>query len=260
VGALFGGWSGAVAPGHRVQFALRHDDDSQFGAHGTGNLGWNWALAPGWRFSAAAGKAFKAPSFNDLYYPLQFGYQGNPDLAPERSRSAEIGLHHVTRAWRVDALAFDNRIDDLIVVNDSFSSVDNIGRARIRGLSLRTRWASGPWSARGEATWQTPENADTGAQLVRRAKRFGSAGLDWHGGAWRLGAEWVAVGARFNDGANSDRLGGYGLVNLHAAWSVDPRWTLTARIDNLADRAYTLVRGYAPPARSVFVGLRWTPA
>jgi vitamin B12 transporter len=260
VGSLFAGWSGAVAPAHRLQLALRHDDDSQFGTHGTGNLGWNWALAPAWRLSAAAGTAYKAPSFNDLYFPLQFGYQGNPDLAPERSRSAEIGLHHAWRAWRVDLLAFENRIHDLIVINDSFTTVDNIGRARIRGLSLRTRWAAGPWAARAEATWQTPENADTGAQLVRRAKSFGSAGLDWHGGGWRLGAEWVAVGARFNDGANSDRLGGYGLLNLHAAWTIDRRWTMTARLDNVADRVYTLVRGYAPPARSLFFGLRWTPA
>jgi vitamin B12 transporter len=260
VGSLFAGWSGEVAPAHRLQLALRHDHDSQFGGHGTGNLGWNWALSPGWRLSAAAGTAFKAPSFNDLYYPLQFGYQGNPDLAPERSRSAEIGLHHSADAWRVDAVVFENRIRDLIVINDSFTSVDNIGRARIRGLSLRTRWASGPWSARAEGTWQTPENADTGAQLVRRAKRFGSAGLDWRGGAWQLGTEFVVVGARFNDGANGDRLGGYGLVNLHAAWSIDPRWTLTARVDNLADRTYTLVRGYAPPARSAFIGLRWAPA
>ena len=257
VGSLFAGWSGALAADHRLQLALRHDHDSQFGAHGTGNLGWNWSLAPGWRFSAAAGSAFKAPSFNDLYYPLQFGYQGNPELAPERSRSAEVGLHHVTGAWRVDALVFQNRIRDLIVINDSFSSVDNIARAQIRGLSLRTRWTAGPWSARAEANWQRPEDVDNGAQLVRRARRFGSAGLDWHDGDWQLGAELLAVGARFNDVANTDRLGGYALLNLQLQWRIDPRWSLSARVDNLADRDAILVRGYAPPGRSSFVGLHW---
>ncbi|MCB1997244.1 MAG: TonB-dependent receptor, partial [Rhodoferax sp.] len=257
VSSLFAGWSGHVAAGHRLQLALRHDDDSQFGGHGTGNLGWNWALAPGWRLSAAAGTAFKAPSFNDLYYPLQWGYQGNPDLAPERSRSAEIGLHHQAGAWRVDATAFDNRIRDLIAINDSFTSVANVGRARIRGLTLRTHWAAGPWAARAEATWQTPENVDTGADLVRRAHRFGSAGLDWRSGAWQAGAELVAVGARYNDAANTDALGGHGLVNLHARWAVTPHWALSARVDNLADRAYTQVRGYDTPGRRGVIALHW---
>ena len=257
VGSVFAGWSGPVAPGHRGQLALRHDDDSQFGGHSTGNLGWNWALLPGWRLTAAAGTAFKAPSFNDLYYPLQFGYQGNPALAPERSRSSEVGLHRQAGAWRLDVTAFDNRIRDLIAINDSFTSVDNVGRARIKGLTLRARWAARPWAARVEATWQTPDNLDTGGRLVRRAGRLGSAGLDWQQGAWQAGVEAVAVGRRFHDGANTVPLGGYGLLNAHARWAFTREWALTARIDNLADRAYTLVRGYTTPGRRAVLALHW---
>lgn len=65
------------------------------------------------------------------------------------------------------------------------------------------------------------------------------------------------MGARFNDAANTDALAGYGLLNLHARWAVTPRWALTARIDNLADRAYTLVRGYDAPGRKAVLALHW---
>lgn len=257
VAALFGGWHGEPVAGHRLQLALRHDRDSQFGGHSTGNLGWLFALAPGWQLAAAAGTAFKAPSFNDLYYPLQFGYGGNPDLDPERSRSAEASLRWAGGPWHTSATVFENRISDLIVINDSFTTVENVARARIRGLTLQARWAAAPWSARVEATLQQPQNADSGQQLVRRAKRFASAGLDWAAGPWRLGAELVAAGARFNDGANTDRLGGYGLVNLHASWALAPGWQLGARVDNAGDRGYTLVRGYDQPGRRFFVTLLW---
>jgi len=259
VTSLFGGWAGALAPDHQVQLALRHDRNSQFGGRSTGNLGWAYALAPSWRVTAAAGTAFKAPSFNDLYYPLQFGYSGNPDLKPERSRSVEAGLRYAAGAWQSSVTAFDNRINDLIVINDSFITVDNVARARIRGLTLQARWAAGPWAARAEATLQTPRNADTGTRLIRRARQFGSAGLDWTAGDWRLGAEWTAVGARFDDGANSDaaRLGGYALFNLSAAWRPSAGWELAARLDNAADRAYTQVRGYDTPGRRLFVSLAW---
>lgn len=259
VGAVFVGWSGAPAAGHGVQVALRHDRDSQFGGHGSGNLGWHWGFAPGWRVSAAAGSAFKAPSFNDLYYPLQWGYGGNPDLEPERSRSLEAGLRHQAGAFTHALTLFQNRIDDLIVINDSFTTVENIASARIRGLTLRAGWTAGAWALRAEATAQDPENAGTGTQLVRRAKRFGSAGLDWRAGALTLGAEWVGVGARYDDTANSAaaRLAGYGLVNLSARWRVQPGWTLGARVDNAGDKAYTQVRGYTPPGRRVFLSLAY---
>ncbi|GAB4122322.1 MAG: TonB-dependent vitamin B12 receptor [Rubrivivax sp.] len=259
VGSLFAGWTGAPVAGQQLQLALRHDDDSQFGAHATGHLGWLLNLAPGWQLSAAAGTAFKAPSFNDLYYPLQFGYSGNPDLDPERSRSVEAGLRWATGPWQARATVFDNRIRGLIVINDSFSSVDNLARARNRGLSLQARWAQGPWTARAEATWQSPENDDTGAQLVRRAKRFGSAGLDWAAGALSAGADLVAVGARYHDGANTDRLAGYALLHLRAGWRPAPEWRLDLRLDNAADRAYTLVRGYEQPGRRLFLTLAWNP-
>jgi vitamin B12 transporter len=259
VGSLFGGWTGELAAGRQLQVALRHDRNSQFGGRTTGNLAHGWAFAPGWRVTAAAGTAFKAPSFNDLYYPLQFGYSGNAGLKPERSRSVEAGLRYAAGGLQLGATAFHNRIADLIVINDSFTTVDNVASARIRGLSLTGRWTGGPWSARAEATLQSPRNADTGGLLVRRAQRFGSVGLDWTAGPWRLGAELVAAGARYDDGANSPgaRLGGYGLVNLSAAWAVRPGWSLAARLDNAADRAYTLVRGYDTPGRRLFASLAW---
>ena len=258
VASLFGSWA-ADFGAQQAQFALRHDRNSQFGGRSTGNAGWQMKVAPGWSVSAAAGSAFKAPSFNDLYYPLSFGYAGNPDLKPERSRSLELGTRYARGDWGLRATWFDNRIRDLIAVNDSFTTVENVARAQIRGLALSARWAAGAWAARADATWQDPQSADTGAQLVRRARRHGSAGLDWAAGPWRLGAEWVASGVRYDDVANSDaaRLGGYALLNLSAAWSPRPGWTLAARLDNVADKAYTLVRGYDPEGRRLFVSLAY---
>lgn len=254
------------------QFALRHDDNSQFGGRGTGNAGWQFALAPGWTLSAAAGTAFRAPSFNDLYYPYEsfsfggfsYAYSGNPALRAERSRSVEFGTRYARGDLALRATVFDNRIRDLIAIEntaispvETSATVANVERARIRGLTLGGRWAAGAWAARAEATFQTPENQDTGSRLVRRAQRHGSAGLDWAAGPWRLGAELVASGARYDDAANSAaaRMGGYGLLNLQAAWAVRPGWTLAASLDNAADKAYTLTQGFDPGGRRLFVSL-----
>lgn len=254
VGSLFGSYAAryGAAEAFGVQAALRHDRSSQFGGNSSGNLAWGWQATPRWRLSAAVGTAFKAPSFNDLYYPLSFGYAGNPDLKPERARSAEAALRYADGNYSAGITVFHNRIRDLIVINSSFSSVDNLARARIEGVTLNSRWQQGPWAARAEWTHQDAKDADSGARLARRARNHGTLGLDWTRGPWRLGADVVAAGERQDGGAS---LAGYGLVNLHAAWQLNRRVGLRARIDNAADKAYTLVSGYNTPRRGAFLAL-----
>jgi vitamin B12 transporter len=242
-----------------VEASLRHDDDSQFGGHGTGKLAWGVKLTPQWRASASYGTAFKAPSFNDLYYPLSFGFSGNPDLQPERAHSIDMALRHDGGAMQAGVVLFASRVENLIAVDPSFTTVINVNRARIRGITLDAAWRSDLWTARGEFTHQDAEDAETGLRLVRRARDHGSASLAVVLGAWRGGIEWVFSGARFGAASNSDasRMGGYGLVNLNASWSMTPEWTLAARLNNLADKRHELVQGYNTPRSNLFVSLAY---
>src|SRR5690606_29718664 len=74
---------------HRLQASVRNDDNEQFGNHTTGGLGWGMTLGSGVRFNASYATGFKAPTFNELYFP--FG-SGNPELEPERSKTANLGV------------------------------------------------------------------------------------------------------------------------------------------------------------------------
>ncbi len=242
-----------------LEASARHDDDSQFGGHTTGKLAWGLKFAPQWRASASIGSAFKAPSFNDLYYPLTFGFSGNPNLKPERARSAELALRHDGGALQAGVVLFASRVTDLIAVDPSFTTVINVNRARIRGLTLDAEWRADMWQLRGELTHQDAEDADTGQRLVRRARQYGSASAGVVLGPWRGGVEWVVSGDRFGTASNSpaSRMAGYGLVNLTASWAVTPRWTLAARLNNVADRRYELVQGYNTPGSNLFVSLAY---
>src|SRR3546814_216915 len=106
---------------HDLQAALRHDDNDQFGGHDTGSLAWGMDAGHGLRFTASVGSAFKAPTFNELYYP----YYGNPDLRPETSRSAELGVAQRRDAWHWQFNAFQTAIDDLIVYDPNRFQANN---------------------------------------------------------------------------------------------------------------------------------------
>jgi len=257
--AAFAGYSASIGQ-HLVEASLRYDDDSQFGSHSTGKLGYGYRLTPEWRVSGSVGTAFKAPSFNDLYFPLSFGFSGNPDLRPERARNTEAALRYEAGAAQAGLTVFSNRVRDMIAIDPTFTTVINVNRARIRGLTLDGSLRQGIWQARAELTHQEAEDADTGLRLVRRAKQLGSASLNAADGPWRAGIEWVASGDRFGTAANSDtsRMGGYALVNLTAGWALTPQWSLSARLNNVADKHYELVQGYNTPGRNLFVALAYS--
>ncbi len=257
--AVFVGYT-ARFDAHLIEASARHDDDSQFGGHATGKFAYGYRFAPQWRASASLGTAFKAPSFNDLYYPSAFGFSGNPDLKPERARSSELALRHDGGALRGGLVLFRSSVRDLIAIDPSFTTVINVNRARMRGATLDAAFSEGMWTARGEFTHQQAEDADTGTRLVRRARQFGSASLSATTGAWRAGVEWVLSGERFGTAANTEasRMGGYSLVNLNASWFVTPSWSLSARLNNAADKRYELVQGYNTPGRNLFVSLAYS--
>ena len=99
----------------------------------------------------------------------------------------------------------------------------------------------------------------TGNQLVRRARNHGSARAGLTLGPWRGGIEWVGSSARFGTAANTpaSRMGGYGLVNVHAAYALTPELSLAARANNVADKRYELAQGFNTAGRAVFVSLEY---
>jgi len=246
--------------GHAVQLNLRHDHSNQYGSETTGALAWGWRFAPAWRVTASYGTAFKAPSFNDLYFP---GFS-NPDLVPERARNAEAGVYWAGRVGDAQlearAVGWRNRVEDLIVFqcDASFNCLpQNVNAATLSGVTLATeaRWRDTTLAA--SVDLQRPKDDATCKLLPRRARQHGSLLLRHAFGPVRVGVEVVASSHRYDDAENLRRLAGYAVVNLTAEWNAGGGVTLFVRGDNVTDRDFTIVHGYAMPGAQVFAGLRW---
>ncbi len=240
------------------QFSLRRDDNSQFGAYTTGNAAWGRALADDLRVTLAYGTAFKAPTFNQLYWP---GF-GNPDLKPEHSRSLEAGLGGKAGAGRWSLNAFETRVTDLIGFDGVTNPVN--ASARIRGLEAFAALRLADWDTRLNLTLQDPENrsntANYGKVLNRRAEQSLRLDLDRDLGAYRMGVTLRAEGRRYDNLANTTRLSGYGLLDLRAEYRLTRDLRLQTRVENLFDKDYETVYLYNQPGRSLFVTLRYQPA
>ncbi len=256
---------GYHAGAHTLQLNLRHDNDSEFGGKSTGSVAYGYAFAPSWRATASAGTAFRAPT---LYQ--RFSDYGDASLQPENSRNLELGLKWAEGSSSFSATLYRNNVSNLITwvglqgtcpgnsgpYGGCYASV---GKARYEGITLAGSHKLAGVQVHGSVDFQNPRDLDTGKQLARRAKRYATLGADTQVAGWTMGAELQASGQRFDDAKNTKVLGGYGLVNLYASKRIARDFTLLARVDNLADKAYEVARTYVPPGRTLYVGLKWAP-
>jgi len=262
--SAFAGYLGAYEK-HDWQGNLRVDDNSQFGRHTTGLVGYAYRPTEALRLRVGAGTAFKAPTFNDLYaIDPTGGFTPNPDLRPESSHSKEVGVNYQVGANRFSATYFDNHIDDLIifvVTNPATfaGTVENLSSARIKGVELGYQGSFATLQAYARATLQNPVDEATGLMLPRRAKEFGSAGVSKTWGPWNVGGEIVASGARFDQAGEPDgtRMHGYALLNLTATYVIDHEWSIRARWNNVFDREYELAQNFNTPGSNVFVSVQY---
>jgi vitamin B12 transporter len=249
-----------------ADLGLRRDDSSTFGGATSPRLGAVVAITPQLRLRASYGEAFRAPALVELYYP----FSGNPDLRPERGRTAELAVTWQRGPWSVDLAAFDSRQRDLISFDFAAGRNVNVGRAKSRGWDGELRFRRPAFELRLGGMKLDAEDAASGQRLRNRPEetahlvaiaRPGSA----RPGSARTRAAVLAatvswVGERVNaypEFPYTDTVNpGYGTLDLAASYEVRPWLTPYARLENALDRDYEPVLGFPAARRALVAGVR----
>ncbi len=180
-------------------------------------------------------------------------------LRPETARNAELALRYASDNFGAGIVAYRNRVRDLIVFEcdaDFNCAPQNVAAATLQGVTLDVRFRSGTTAATASIDLQRPQD-ESGLLLPRRARRHAALAIDQPLGPLRLRAELSASSTRFDDAANTRRMGGYALLNLLVEWPFGARWTAFARLDNVMDKHYELAADYRTAGANVFAGMRW---
>lgn len=239
---------------NEFQFNARHDRYSDFGDATSGLAAYGLKFAPGWKAILQASTAFKAPSFNELYFP----FFGNPALKPERARSLEASLQYARERGFVRATLFRTKTRDLIVFDPLLSSANNVARARVTGVELVARTVFEGWTAGVNLTLQRPIDETTGERLLRRANRNLGVNVAKSFGRWRISADVQAAGMRIDSDINTfarTELAGYGLVNFGVRYEIVRGTMVGLAVTNAFDKRYALVDGYNTAGRVATVSL-----
>lgn len=272
-------WNQAAFIQHRYQgegfgteLGLRHDKNEQFGSENSWNAALRVPVGEVDEMMLSYGEGFRAPTFNDLYFPdfcSSFGCfaSANPNLKPERSKTYELQWRHqLANDGSFDVSLYRTDIRDMITLDENFIP-QNVATARINGLEASWNQTLFGWHTRLSAGLIDPRDRDSGHTLQRRAKRTFSLDLDREFGDFSAGLGWQLVSQRFDDAANTIEVPGYGIVGVRAGWQMTPELRWEAKVDNLLDRDYfstTYSRmdgryGYREEGRTGLLSLTWTP-
>ncbi|MEQ1556994.1 MAG: TonB-dependent receptor [Gallionella sp.] len=254
--AFFSQYQGSVGA-QSLQLSARRDSNEQFGTHSTSGVAYGYALNDDTRFTASVGTAFKAPTFNQLYYP---GF-GSATLRPELSRSVEMGVAQHTDLGKWSLNAYETKITDLIGFDANFNPV-NINTATLRGLEAQALTHIADWDITTTLTSQDPRQtsgANSGKLLNRRATKTARVELAHQFAEVRVASSLYGEGRRYDDLANTagKKLGGYGLLDLRAEYRVAPEWQLQGRLDNLTDKQYETAQFFNQARRGLYFTLAY---
>lgn len=222
-----------------LELSLRDDDNQQFGGKTTGGIAIGQQVTSNIKLKAAYGTAFKAPTFNQLYFP---GF-GSATLKPEESKNYEIGVSGQLNAGNWELNLFENQIDNLI----AGFPVSNVDEARIRGLEAVFSTNIRGHQVASNITFQKPENrsgVNAGKLLRERPRRILNLDVDRKMGRFNFGVSLHAESERFTNVDNSEKLGGYATLGLRSEYDIAKNWQLGLNINNVLDKDYETKNGY----------------
>ncbi len=263
-------WNRAAFVQHRYQadsfdteLGLRRDQNQQFGGQNSWSGTFTLPLNPDNDVLLSYSEGFRAPTFNDLYYP-DFS---NPDLKPETSKSYELQWRsQLTEGSRLQASLYRTDLQDAIIFGSN-SRPQNVASARINGFEAALKQEVFGWQSNLGVAIIDPRDRDSGHTLARRARRTLSLDLDRQFGRLGLGASWQAVSSSYDDENNLQPLGGYSLLGLRSSWALNREIKLDLKVDNVLDKGYSRALyshdgsqyGYREEGRAWMFGVTWTP-
>jgi len=251
--------------------ALRLDGVEDFAGRLSPMLMARHRVSPTVLLRAAAGSAFRPPSFDDLFQPPRASAAGNPNLRPEQSWTGDLGLGVTLGAWKLGMTGFVNRVHDLIQWQPGAAGIwrpHNVDGARIVGAEFE---ASGRFRVVGTTrrvdfeanyTWLDPRETGKAANtadnvLIYRPRHKVNALGRLPLGSISLSTQWSYTGPVFTTRANTRSLPGYLVGDAGFAWTMRPGMAVEGHLLNMTGAAYQDFRDYPAPGREWRLALIW---
>jgi outer membrane cobalamin receptor len=258
-------WQAAEDNDLKLTAGLRYDYNQLFGGQFNPRMGVNYRLEDEVSFHASVSRAYRAPTFDDLYWPEDAYTGGNPDLVPETAWAYEAGIRYLNQAGDMHAELnlFRKNSGQLINWAPDDAGIwrpSNIGSARVDGVEvLLKKKLDEHILGNVSYTYLDARDIDTDTQLKPKHKI--GVGLNYsdkvgdNDDNLTIGLDGYIVTGRPDD------LEPYTFFNANLSQDLtideedDQKITIQFSIKNLLNQQPELVSGYPVQGRTFLVGI-----
>ncbi len=236
-----------------IEGALRYDDIEDIDSEATYNLGLGYDLTDSTKLAVNHSTGFKAPTFNDLYYP--FG--GNPELESETSETTEILLKQSLENGALGISVYQTEVENMIAWAPLPSGVwtpQNINNADIQGAEIELTVTHNSLTHDFSLAYIDTEDKATGEQLARRAREHFNYAISADIGEIDFNVSFSYKGDRMDRGTKLDA---YTLVNAKIGYDITDAVSLNFKVNNLFDEDYTTANNYRTQGQTFYFGVSY---
>ncbi len=242
-----------------AQINIRYDDYSDFDSETTYNIGGAYHIDQNLRAGISYAKGFRAPTFNELYFP---NYE-NPELKPETSDNYEIFAEYNTLLQSTRLSGYYNKVDDLIASSAPNYIPENVAKAKIKGASLTSDWVIDDYLIGGSYDYQKAKDdsgkANDGNFLPNRPEHKGLIYIGYRLPSLDIRAEYQYVDDYYYSISNADSqlVESYGLFNISGNYQLTDNLSMTARLNNITNKKYVTAPNYNTDGTNFFTSLTY---
>lgn len=237
--------------------SIRYDDYNNFDSKATGKLGIKYNINKDLFISSNLGLAYNVPNIVQELNPWG---AVNSDLNPEDTKSFDISTGY--KNFKVTY--FYNEVTDLIDWYDPdgfggnpavYKNLD--GESIFKGFELEyVQNILDDISLSLNYSVLSAKDKD-GNNLARRPKQTAKLSIDYYPiDNLHLGINGEYIGERYdNNNDQGTQTGKYTVVNFVTNYDINNNFSVYAKIDNLFDKYYQVVDGYATAPISAYIGM-----
>lgn len=240
--------------------ALRYDKYSDFENKTTGKIGIKQYIIDDLNISANYGTGYNVPTIYQLFAPVQdWGYGpsrvGNINLEPEKTKSYDLGIEY--KGFSITY--FNTKIDNMIDWKNGYENIE--GTSKIKGTEIAYKnEVIEDIFLNLSYTNLSAKDKDRNKLVNRPTNKF-NFGVDYYGlKDFKFNINGEYIGTRYSPNSNfigSDvKTGNYTIWNAVVDYDISKNFSTYLKLDNIFNKDYQIVDGYATSQRAAYVGLK----
>ncbi|MDK2082273.1 TonB-dependent receptor plug domain-containing protein [Aliarcobacter butzleri] len=237
--------------------SLRYDKYSDFDNKTTGKVGLKQYIVDELNISSNYGTGYNVPTIYQLFEPAQdWGWGpspvGNADLQPEKTKGYDVGLEY--KGFSITY--FDTKVNNMIGYGNGYENIE--GDSKLKGTEIAYKNSvSEDIFLNLNYTNLSAKNADK-EYLAKRAKDKVGFGVDYYGlRDFHFNINGEYIGTRYErDDEKGASTGNYTIWNAVVDYDINKTFSTYVKLDNMFNKDYQIVDGYATSQRAAFVGLK----